>query len=336
MASVNFHHALAATQGAEATGLNANELLLKAGINPELVNRSNARVSDQQMTRLVQHIWRLLEDEFMGFTDNKCKLGTFAFMLNCIRTKANLYSALKQGVQFYNLVTDDINTRVQKSNQYLEIEFEFSNPDKDPEHFFHEFWFVIWHRLACWITGVQLPLVEVQFSYPKPPHTYELNLMFPCKHKFDSTTNKMVFDRRFANAELIRSAPEVKSFLHKSPFDLLTIPGFDSSITGAVKQLLTRFYEEGQNLPNLDATCKVLNLSLPTLHRRLLREGTSYQEIKDELKKDIAINLLTKEKRPVYEVAERIGFSDARSLTRAFKKWTGLTPREYSRLRNKM
>lgn len=336
MASVNFHHALAATQGAVAKEIAANELLLKAGINPELVSRANARVSDQQMTRLVQNIWRILEDEFMGFTSNRCKLGTFAFMLNCIRTSTDLYAALKQGMQFYNLVTDDIYTHIQKSNKSLEIEFQFAQPDIDPDFFFHEFWFVIWHRLACWLTGVQLPLVEVQFSYPEPRHTHELTLMFPCKHIFNAPSNKMVFDIAFANAELIRSGLEVTAFLHKSPFDLLSIPGFDVSVTGAVKQYLTRFYEQGQSFPNLQATCKALSLSLPTLHRRLLREGTSFQEIKDELKKDIAIDLLTKEKRPVYEVAERIGFADARSLTRAFKKWTGLTPREYSQLRNKM
>lgn len=335
MASVNFHHALAATHGAKAAGISAESLLLKAGINPELIGKVSPRVSDLQMTRLVQSIWQLLDDEFMGFTATKCKPGSFAFMLNCIRTNPNLYSALKQGVRFYNLLTDDVTTRVSKSNQTIEIAFSFANPKLDPDHFYHEFWFVIWHRLACWLTGVKIPLLEVHFSYAKPAHASELNLMFPCKHEFSSNTNKMVFDASFANAELVRTKQEADQFLKHSPFDLLTIPGFDTSFSGAVKLFLTRRYEDQHSFPNLAEVAKGLNLSPPTLHRRLQNESSSFQAIKDELKKDLSIELLTKEKRPVYEVAERLGFSDARSLTRAFKKWTGLTPRAYGQLRNK-
>lgn len=335
MASVNFHHALAATYGAKAKNISREELLITAGINSASPNRSNARVSDLQMTRLVQNIWQQLGDEFMGFTANRCKPGSFAFMLNCIRLNVDLYTALKQGVQFYNLVTDDIKTKVRKTNQTIEVEFQFANPELDPEYFYHEFWFVIWHRLGCWLTGVQLPLLEIQFSYPKPKHNFELSLMFPCKQSFNMPSNKLMMDVNFANAKIIRSKQEIDRFLRRSPFDLLTIPGFDLSFSGSVKQYIVRCYEEKEHFPTLQIAAKALNLSPPTLHRRLQQEGSSFQEIKDELKKDIAIDLLTKAKKPVYEVAELVGFSDARSLTRAFKKWTGLTPRAYSQLRNK-
>ena len=95
----------------------------QAGINPLQAERPNARVTDTQMTRLVQSIWLGLEDEFMGFTDRKCKLGTFAFMLKCIRTSPDLFTALKQGCQFYNLVTDDISTEITTTSKTVEIVF---------------------------------------------------------------------------------------------------------------------------------------------------------------------------------------------------------------------
>lgn len=340
MASINLHHALAATFGAEQQGLEPSELLLQAGIAKRSDANSTARVSDLQMTRLVQTIWRLTQDEFMGFTANSCKPGTFAFMLNCINTKCNLLDALQQGTQFYNLVTQDIRTEVRSTKKQISIEFLFAKPEFDPDHFFHEFWFVIWHRLACWLTGVQIPLLEVHFCYPKPEHAKELKLMFPCRHKFGQSHNKLTFDASFASCELIRSKKEIAQFLHHSPFDLLTIPGFDLSTSTEVKQCLLRSYQQGrpqqkQVLPTLGKVANELNLSQPTLHRRLKQEGLSFQMIKDELIKDIAIELLTKQKIPVYEIAERVGFSDARSLTRAFKKWTGLTPRAYSQLGNK-
>lgn len=354
MASINLHHALAATFGAEQQGHVQSELFLQAGIANHSDASSTARVSDLQMTRLVQAIWRLTKDEFMGFTLNLCKPGTFAFMLNCINANNNLLDALQQGTQFYNLITEDIKTEIKSTDKAVSIEFSFTQPELDPDHFFHEFWFVIWHRLACWLTGVQIPLLEVHFCYPKPEHAKELKLMFPCRHKFGQSQNKLTFDASFAHCELIRSKNEIVQFLDHSPFDLLTIPGFDLSTSTEVKQCLLRSYNDnkGNNknytkenkqghpiqklgLPTLEQVANELNLSQPTLHRRLKQEGLSFQVIKDELMKDLAIELLTKQKMPVYEIAERVGFSDARSLTRAFKKWTGLTPREYSRLSNK-
>ena len=339
MASINLHHALAATFGVEQQGHVQSELLLQAGIANHSDPSFAARVSDLQMTRLVQAIWRLTKDEFMGFTPNLCKPGTFAFMLNCINANNNLLDALQQGTQFYNLITEDIKTEIKSTDKAVSIEFSFPQPALDPDHFFHEFWFVIWHRLACWLTGVQIPLLEVHFCYPRPEHAKELKLMFPCRHKFGQRQNKLSFDASFANCELIRTKKEIAQFLHHSPFDLLTIPGFDLSVSTEVKQCLLRSYKQGHpqqklGLPTLEQVANELNLSQPTLHRRLKKEGLSCQMIKDELMKDLAIELLTKQKMPVYEIAERVGFSDARSLTRAFKKWTGLTPREYSRLSN--
>lgn len=344
MASINLHHALAATYGAEQQGHDQSELLLQAGITPRAKSKLTARVSDLQMTRLVQSIWQLTQDEFMGFTPNKCKPGSFAFMLDCINTNRNLLDALQQGTQFYNLVTQDIRTEVRSTKKQISIEFLFARPEFDPDYFFHEFWFVIWHRLACWLTGVQIPLLEVHFCYPKPEHAKELKLMFPCRHKFGQNQNKLTFDPSFASCELIRSKTEIAQFLHHSPFDLLTIPGFDLSASTEVKQCLLRSYkqrnksahrQQKQVLPTLDQVANELNLSQPTLHRRLKQEGLSFQMIKDDLKKDLAIELLTKQNTPIYEIAERVGFSDARSLTRAFKKWTGLTPRAYSQLSKK-
>lgn len=332
MASVHFHHAFTATYGAGLAGHNRQNLLLQAGINEHALNSEHSRVSDAQMSRLVQSIWRLLQDEFMGFTPSPCKPGTFAFMLRCIRNSGHLYQALKRGTEFYNLVTDDITTQVFQTPFGLEIEFEFRQPDKDPDHFFHEFWFVIWHRLACWLSGKQLPLVQVHFQYDAPNHERELAVMFPAKLVFSQSKNKLILDSQSINAELIRSETDVEHFLRSSPFELLTIPGFDNSVSTEIKQALLHAYEQGLGILSLSQITAASQYSAATLHRRLLAEGTSFQKIKEQLKQDLAIQLLVHEHKPIYAIAEQVGFADARSLTRAFKKWTGLSPRAYVNL----
>ena len=62
---------------------------------------------------------------------------------------------------------------------------------------------------------------------------------------------------------------------------------------------------------------------------RLEKEGTSYQRIKDNARRDVAITLLSKEGRTVSDVAEQTGFSDPSAFHRSFKKWTGQSPGSY-------
>jgi AraC-like DNA-binding protein len=66
-----------------------------------------------------------------------------------------------------------------------------------------------------------------------------------------------------------------------------------------------------------------------TMIRKLKEEGTSYQKIKDLVRRDRAVYYLTRRGLLVGEVAEKVGFSDSAVFARAFKTWTGLSPREY-------
>ena len=68
-----------------------------------------------------------------------------------------------------------------------------------------------------------------------------------------------------------------------------------------------------------------------TLRRRLKEGNTSYQEIKDTIRKDASIYYLSKPELSIDEIALLMGFSEASSFHRAFKKWTGKTPSVYRR-----
>ncbi|GAA5314901.1 MAG: AraC family transcriptional regulator [Candidatus Pelagadaptatus aseana] len=331
MATISSHHAKAALWAATQQGHDPQAILMASGINPQLVNIPFSRVNEKQMTRLVQHIWRLLRDEFMGFTRTPCKPDSFACMLESIHRCDNLREALELGLRFYNLLTSDIDTRLVEGSEQARIEIQFRHPELDPQHFYLEFWMVIWHRLSSWITATRIPLLHTDFAHRRPSHAEELHFMFPGEHRFDSPINALVFDRTHLNAPLVRSPQEVRHFLDSSPLILLTIPGIDKSLKGDIRQHLFEHMPETMHFPDIDQLAAAMALSPATLNRRLKKEGTSYQTIKDEIRRDTALTKLVKDRLPVYQVAELVGFSEARSFTRAFKHWTGLSPREYCR-----
>ena len=70
-------------------------------------------------------------------------------------------------------------------------------------------------------------------------------------------------------------------------------------------------------------------MSAPTLRRRLKKEGTSFQTLKDECRRDAAVNYLSNSELSINAIAALMGFTDPSAFHRCFKKWTGTTPDEF-------
>jgi AraC-like DNA-binding protein len=72
-----------------------------------------------------------------------------------------------------------------------------------------------------------------------------------------------------------------------------------------------------------------LAVSTPTLRRRLAAEGTSFQQIRDQLRRDVAIAALAAGAVSIEDLARQLGFSEPSAFHRAFRRWTGSAPRSY-------
>jgi AraC-like DNA-binding protein len=281
------------------------------------------------MTRLVQQVWRNTLDEFMGFTSTPCKFGLFALMAQSVRRCENLREVLLLGSKIYNLFTDDVYTELSESENGAQLTTKFAEPALDPDHFLQEFWLVIWHRFSSWIIGRKIPLLYANLSYPRPGHAAELEYLFPCPKYYSQHENQLGFDKRYLNFPTVRNEDEMAEFLRRSPAEFMTIPGDDRSLGTRITTLIIGQGDVILSLPRIDQMARQLHITPQTLHRGLKREGTSYQRIKDGIRRDIAVTRLVKERMSVKRVAEIVGFSESRSFTRAFKHWTGLSPREY-------
>ena len=100
----------------------------------------------------------------------------------------------------------------------------------------------------------------------------------------------------------------------------------DFSYVGKIKSLIANDIE---NFPEFEEVAQQLHMTPRTLRRHLRREGRSYQEIKNDIRRDAAIYYLTRKGMAIADVAEQTGFSDTSTFIRAFKAWTGVTPYVY-------
>lgn len=333
--TITAYYAQAVIEGAKRLNYDTDSLLQSVGLT-EIT--SDQRVAPQVITQLIQSVWKQLDDEFMGFTSQPCKQGVFAMMARQSIQCRTLREALTHGAQFYHLIRNDLEVSFIEVDNDKENEAIFSiqlnDESLDPEHLLIEFFLLVWHRFAIWLVGNKVPLKYADFKYSPPAHVKEYSLFFPCHCRFNQTKNSIVFDRSALSLPIKRSEKELHEFLKKSPADLLSKPLFSNTFTSQVMTYMGETINEGSlnSMPLIEDVASYFNMSSRNLRRRLSEEHSSYQSIKDTLRKNHAIKLLTDNELAINQISREVGFNEPAAFTRAFKQWTGQTPRNFRQL----
>ncbi|MFP3562976.1 AraC family transcriptional regulator ligand-binding domain-containing protein [Paraburkholderia sp. SIMBA_030] len=324
------HYFREAIRGAERCGLDGDWLIAEVGLARDDIYDPLWRGKSEQLARLVQLVWIGLNDEFMGFTERPCKTGTFAMMSHCILTEESLEQALVKSVLFYNLFTDEISLGLDTREDEIELKLILKRPELDPNHYFIEFLLSIWYRLVGWMGGISAPLRFATFAYPHPEEYFdELKYMFPCDYEFNAKYTALVFDRHHLKLPIVRTKEELKRFLSVAPLGFLTIPADVVSYSRRVRTFLLKERRLPLEFPEFGAVATQFNLTEQTLRRKLHQEGMSYRTIVENIRRDLAVQKLLRGRHPVSEIAELLGYSEARAFTRAFREWTGMSPIQY-------
>ena len=325
--TVSRHFVEAALVGAKAQGFDRSAMLTEAGISPDLLKIEMARVSSSQYSRLMQAIWNLMEDEFMGMGPRRCRTGTFATMCTLVMDCPNLRSVFHHAFEFCRLFEPMVGMKLEDTGSSVKLTTVIEGELNDPMHFFRESILVIWHRLGSWLIGQPIELIKAEFNYSEPDHGDEYRHIFHCPLHFNADETALTFEKRFLDAPVIRDRPEMRQFLKTSPADLLSRPDESNTFTGQIRALIGRDFS--QSLPDFEWIASELHTSPQTLRRRLKQENTSFQEIKDLLRRDMAIYYLSRPELAINDIAFKVGFTEPSTFHRAFKKWTGVTPGAY-------
>ncbi|RBW50110.1 AraC family transcriptional regulator [Marinobacter sp. F3R11] len=325
--TVSRHFVLAALAGAEHLGFDTEKMLREAGISPDLLHIEMARVNSDQFSSLLQIAWSCMDDEFLGMGPRRARAGTFATMCALVIDCPTLEAVYKQAYRFSRLFDPMAAMKLETDNQTVRLVTQIEGKILDPHYFLRESIPVIWHRLGCWLIGQPVELEKAAFDYPRPAHGDEYRHIFHCPLEFEADCTALTFDKRFLSAPVIRDKPEMLQFLKTSPADLLSRPDESNTFTGQIRGLIGRDFSKP--LPDFEWIANQLHTSPQTLRRRLKQENTSFQEIKDLLRRDMAIYYLSRQELSINDIAAKVGFTEPSTFHRAFKKWTGVTPGAY-------
>lgn len=320
----------AALQSVRARGLDAEALLAQVGIPQSLLDVPQARVSAAHYAALWRLIAQTLDDELFGLDSRRVKVGCFAMLSRAAIGCETLEHALTRTSHFYDLVLDDVSVTVSRQDNRAMLALHERTARDGPHRVFaHEGLLVILLGLACWLVGRRIPVLLAQFAYPRPDHSVEYRSMYGSHLSFNAASTAITFDATYLDLPVVQDEKSVKDFLAMIPENLLVKYKNTNSLSARIRKRLRQTLPD--ELPDLETLASELHTTPATLRRRLQEEGESYQSIKDQLRRDLAITYLSHSERSVTDIALELGFAEPSAFHRAFKKWTGASPGEHRR-----
>ena len=186
----------------------------------------------------------------------------------------------------------------------------------------------MWMRFCAWLVDQPIDILAAGCASERPPKRSGLDHFFHCPIQFSQPCNWVEFSDSALQLPIKRDESELERFLKFAPYHVVIKPLVtEQGIAPRIRRLLGDDFRS--ELPGFDELARQLNMSERTLRRRLDREGTSYQRIKDTVRREAAIAYLANPEMTVGDVAELLGFSDPSAFHRSFKRWTGRSPGDY-------
>jgi len=325
--TVSIHHVEQVLKGAVRRGLAAEPLLRRAGISPALLEAPLARVSQAQYAALLRVLRHRLRDEFWGLLREPVPLGSFAQCCRLLVQTPTLGDALRTGFRYFHGELSGFVPRLRVDREMACITIvPHAGADGASEYAQRSFLFLSF-GLASWLAARRIPLEGVEYRGQAPAHAGEVDHLFQAKVIYGRDQYRLWFQARWLQLPQVQNAQSLREFFQQAPANLLVKYRDRSSVTDRIRRLLrSRLHDE---LPSLDEVARTLALTPQTLSRRLREEGQGFQALKDDLRRDAAIELLQRPDLTLLDIAAQIGFSEASTFHRAFKKWTGVAPGEY-------
>ena len=303
-------------------------LLREAGLTLEQIQDTSAllKVSDQiKFLNLAAHA---LNDEFLWVFDlaRHAELRELGLLYYVMASSDNLGDALERAARYSVMVNEGVVQEVLKGKRHgMSIRYVGVGRHLDRHQI--EFWMVALVRACRELSGLRIVPSEVRFVHNGRRDKSRFRSIFGDNIEFGAAADEITFSSNFDEIPLIGSDHYLNKLLVKYCEDALTdragkSHSFQSSVENAIVPLLPH------GKAAADEIAQQLGVSRRTLARRLSLEGLSFSRLLEDLKLHLAMRYLADRDLSVSEIAWLLGYQEIGAFSRAFKHWTGKTPRE--------
>lgn len=273
---------------------------------------------------LFLHVREALGDEALGLhIFEKIEAARFGDLGILAMVAPTYGEALRAGFQIYRLVSNSFTTQVEVDEPEARVKIISHVPDGIATRGLVEAKMVLTVVRAPVQTGIgPLPLRKIHFEFPRPAYGEEFEPIFNCPVEFDRDENCAYFDAGILSKKMPGGNPEIQDRIYGKITSRLE-GGQRNNLVLRVRDC----FRENPAQVKLTAVARQLGLGERTLQLHLARIGESFRAIKEGICMEGAMRLLMEPELSIEDVAYRLGYEDTTSLYKAFRRWTGGTPR---------
>lgn len=313
-----------------AEGLDVASLLAAASIDPAAIESADARFP----TERISHLWQLAVERSgnpaLALAQHEVvRPASFDVVGYAMMSSDNLHGAFERLIRYMLILSDALSLTMNEEEGGYRLSFELFGGDRLVPRQRIEFIFVMVISFARWISGRDLNPRAVEFAYPPPSDLAPYRSAFPCPMSFIAERNTLLFARDDMMVPLPTSNPGLAE-LHER-FAGTYLRHFDhSNVSYQVRESIIRRLPAGE--PRRDEIASELCMSERTLQRRLEEEKTSFNELLDRTRRELADQYLSRLHLSLTQAAYLLGFTDQSSFFRACRRWFKVSPGQYRQL----
>lgn len=321
--TISIGYVAALLQAANVSHDDAAEPFAQAGLSAGMLDDRRARLTETEFAALYRALALALDDEMLRLFSRAFRHGTLKFTCLALLDAKNLMVALHRWSYMSRLLREDLHIELHTdaTTQRIVLASEQDSPPSKP--LAQDLMLKVIHGVASWLVGQRLPLIRVDFPFVQPLFASDYQALYPGPVFFKQAQAALHLDAELLQLPIRRTKHELNEFLLRAPEDWLFVRPREACLSQRLRSYLT----ERLPLPaTAESAAVALQVSTRTLHRRLAHEGTSFQRVKDEFRRDMALQMLTKSHAPINTISTQLGFDSTASFHRAFRGWTGDTP----------
>ena len=304
-------------------GLSTHELLASLGLSAQF----EAPVSAEVYGRLWAAIATAMEDEFIGHGARAMRPGSFTLLCHSVVHAGTLRKALPRALRFLNAILDDPRGELVIAEGLAQVNLHDAGAPRIA--FAYRTYWLILHGVMCWLVGRRIPLRLIDFRCAEPKVGADHRRFFGAPVRFDQPVSRLAFDAAFLDLPITRSDRSLREFLRGAPANLLVRHRYDPGLAASIRSRLRQLAP--MDWPIFEDLAQQMRMPESTLRHRLRQEGQTFAAIKDEIRRDIAIECLLNTSIGIAEIAAEIGFAEPSAFHRAFRKWTSKSPGTFRR-----
>ena len=308
--------------------LSNKSILDETGWDLERYESNPEPVSINQVTRLLNHFYGSLNMPYLGLAvGNQWRLSCHGLAGVSAMAQQTYGEALTAATRLCDKAFPAFAMEMFEKEDQLGLRVTEVTSLAPYSHFYIEAVMVNFYNILHFLLGDEVEPSYVSFAFEKPGYSNVFARYFKCKLNFDAEAHEFVVSKKIAKRELLladRGTAEMAehTFMKNVPeVELNYLP----------KKLRLLLIQSMGAFPSLETAARKIGMSGRTLRRKLNNLGTNYQHEIDILRQEFAINYLTKSNKSITDIALRLGYCDSSAFSRAFKGWTGETPRDYKK-----